>query len=29
VLEPVYQWFTEGLNTVDVVAARSTLDQLR
>ncbi len=25
VLEPVYQWFTEGLNTADLVAARATL----
>ena len=25
VLEPVYQWFTEGLNTADLVAARALL----
>ena len=29
ILEPVYQWFTEGLNTADLVAARATLDQIR
>ncbi len=29
VLEPVYNWFTEGLKTADLLAARSTLDQLR
>ncbi len=29
VLEPVYNWFTEGLTTADLVAARATLDQLR
>ena len=29
VLEPVYQWFTEGLGTADLVAARATLEQVR
>ena len=29
VLEPVYTWFTEGLGTADLVAARATLDQIR
>jgi adenylate cyclase len=29
VLAPVYQWFTEGLGTVDLVAARTTLEQIR
>lgn len=29
VLEPVYTWFTEGLGTADLVAARATLDQVR
>jgi predicted ATPase len=28
VLEPVYQWFTEGLGTADLVAAKATLDQI-
>jgi predicted ATPase len=28
VLEPVYQWFTEGLDTADLVAARATLQQI-
>ena len=26
VLEPVYNWFTEGLNTADLVAARAVLE---
>jgi tetratricopeptide (TPR) repeat protein len=26
VLEPVFQWFTEGLGTADLLAARATLD---
>ncbi|HVJ27683.1 MAG TPA: hypothetical protein VM493_09065, partial [Vicinamibacterales bacterium] len=29
ILEPVYEWFTEGLTTADLLAARTTLDQLR
>ena len=29
VLEPVYAWFTEGLGTADLCAARATLDQSR
>jgi tetratricopeptide (TPR) repeat protein len=29
VLEPIYAWFTEGLDTADLFAARSTLDQAR
>jgi tetratricopeptide (TPR) repeat protein len=29
VLEPVYQWFTEGLGTADLVAARAALEQTR
>ena len=29
VLEPVYDWFTEGLGTADLAAARATLDQVR
>ncbi len=28
-LEPVYNWFTEGLDTADLVAARATLRQAR
>ena len=28
VLEPIYQWFTEGLGTADLVTARSVLDQI-
>ena len=28
VLEPVYNWFTEGLNTADLVAARTVLEGL-
>jgi tetratricopeptide (TPR) repeat protein len=28
-LEPVYQWFTEGHGTADLIAARTTLDQIR
>ncbi len=28
VLEPIYQWFTEGLHTADLVAAGTTLDQI-
>jgi predicted ATPase len=28
-LEPVYRWFTEGLGTADLAAARATLDQIR
>jgi adenylate cyclase len=28
VLEPVYAWFTEGLGTADLAAARATLDQV-
>ena len=27
VLEPVYAWFTEGLGTADLYAARATLEQ--
>jgi predicted ATPase len=27
-LEPVYRWFTEGLGTADLVAARATLEQI-
>jgi hypothetical protein len=29
VLEPIYSWFTEGLGTADLFAARTTLDQAR
>jgi predicted ATPase len=29
VLEPIYAWFTEGLGTADLVAARATLEQAR
>jgi tRNA A-37 threonylcarbamoyl transferase component Bud32 len=29
VLEPIYSWFTEGLGTADLSAARATLDQAR
>jgi tetratricopeptide (TPR) repeat protein len=29
VLEPVYGWFTEGLGTADLYAARATLEQTR
>ena len=29
VLAPVYDWFTEGLGTVDLVAARALLDEIR
>ncbi len=29
VLEPIYGWFTEGLATADLVAAKATLDQVR
>ncbi|CAN5533433.1 hypothetical protein BH23ACI1_BH23ACI1_23060 [soil metagenome] len=29
VLAPVYEWFTEGLGTADLLAARATLDRLR
>jgi predicted ATPase len=28
-LEPVYAWFSEGLETADLVAARTTLDSVR
>ena len=28
VLEPVYAWFTEGLGTADLYAARATLEQI-
>jgi hypothetical protein len=28
VLLPVYQWFTEGLATADLIAARETLDAI-
>jgi len=28
ILEPIYQWFTEGLGTADLVTARSVLDQI-
>jgi adenylate cyclase len=29
ILEPVYGWFSEGLETADLVAARAALDQIR
>lgn len=29
ILEPVYQWFTEGLDTKDLISARELLQQLR
>jgi predicted ATPase len=29
VLDPVYHWFTEGLDTADLVAARNTLEDIR
>jgi predicted ATPase len=29
VLEPIYEWFTEGLATPDLKAARALLDELR
>jgi predicted ATPase len=28
VLAPVYEWFTEGLDTADLVAARTTLSRI-
>jgi predicted ATPase len=27
-LEPIYEWFSEGLTTADLVAARTVLDDL-
>jgi adenylate cyclase len=29
ILQPVYDWFTEGLGTADLVAARTTLEQIQ
>ena len=29
ILEPIYSWFTEGLGTADLVAARTTLDRIQ